>query len=86
MVSAAAETSQRAIACLAYGLVSTSITLFNKAIFAHFNFNYPNLVTSMQLAISILYMLAIRGFGLARIDQLPLHKLHKVRQSGSLEL
>ena len=65
-------------ACLSYGLVSTSITLFNKAVFAHFHFNYPNLVTSMQLAISLLYMLAMRGAGLVHIDRLPLHRLHKV--------
>ena len=67
-------------ACFAYGLTSTSITLFNKAVFANFHFNYPNLVTSMQLAISIGYMLAIKGFGLAHINRLPLQKLHKVGQ------
>ena len=83
MTSIATHNIQRGAACFAYGLVSTSITLFNKAVFAKFQFNYPNLVTSMQLAISILYMLAIRGFGLANIDQLPSQKLHKVRRKYS---
>lgn len=83
MVSLGTHDVQKGAACLAYGLISTSITLFNKAVFDKFHFNYPNLVTSMQLAISILYMLAIKGFGLAHIDQLSSQKLHKVGQSKS---
>lgn len=54
------------------------MTLFNKAVFAHFHFNYPNLVTSMQLAVSIFYMLGLRGAGLVHIDRLPLQELYKV--------
>ena len=32
----------------------------------------------MQIAISIFYMLVMKGFGLAHIDRLPSEKLHKV--------
>lgn len=35
-------------ACVAYGSVSICITLFNKAVFAVYKFNYPNVVTLLQ--------------------------------------
>ena len=78
MASLGTQDIQKGAACFAYGLISTSITLFNKAVFAKFHFNYPNLVTSMQIAISIFYMLVMKSFGLAHIDRLPSRKLHKV--------
>eukprot|EP00873_Tetraselmis_striata_P039390 jgi/Tetstr1/459654/TSEL_005010.t1 len=44
------------MACVAYGSVSISITLFNKAIFAVYKFSYPNVVTLLQIMISIVYI------------------------------
>ena len=35
--------------CIAYGLTSISITLFNKAIFAVFKFEYPVFITAVQV-------------------------------------
>ena len=40
-------------ACVAYGGVSISITLFNKAIFSTYHFTYPNLVTLGQILITL---------------------------------
>jgi hypothetical protein len=39
---------QQVMACVMYGSVSISITLFNKAIFAVYKFQYPNVVTLLQ--------------------------------------
>lgn len=36
-------------ACLAYGAVSVSITLFNKAVFSVYRFEYPAFVTTLQV-------------------------------------
>ena len=36
-------------ACLAYGTVSVSITLFNKAVFSTYHFEYPAFVTMLQV-------------------------------------
>ena len=79
MIASISHEADRAAACLSYGLVSTSITLFNKAVFSKFHFNYPNLVTSYQIAVSIIYMLALRGLGVAKIEKASLQTLVKVR-------
>uniref|UniRef100_A0A7S1SSC3 Sugar phosphate transporter domain-containing protein n=1 Tax=Tetraselmis chuii TaxID=63592 RepID=A0A7S1SSC3_9CHLO len=47
---------QQVMACVMYGSVSISITLFNKAIFAVYKFQYPNVVTLLQILISIVYI------------------------------
>jgi len=44
------------LACLAYGTVSVSITLFNKAVFAVYDFKFPASVTLLQIVISIFYI------------------------------
>lgn len=60
-------TGQRApkvISCLAYGIVSVSITLFNKAIFSFYSFEYPTFVTLVQVVLSIAFMILL---GQARV-------------------
>ena len=49
----------RLVACLAYAFMSISITLFNKAVFSVYNFPYPAFVTTLQITVSIVYMLAL---------------------------
>lgn len=39
--------------------MSVSITLFNKAVFSVYNFPYPAFVTTLQIVVSIIYMLAL---------------------------
>ncbi len=53
----------RLLACLSYGFTSVSITLFNKAVFAIYHFHYPNLVTTLQILVSITYMWVLRSGG-----------------------
>lgn len=53
----------RLLACLSYGFTSVSITLFNKAVFAIYHFHYPNLVTTLQILVSITYMWVLRNGG-----------------------
>lgn len=57
------STTQKMLACLSYGTVSVSITLFNKAVFSLYGFHYPNFVTTLQILVSILYMHLLRGVG-----------------------
>ena len=40
-------------ACVAYGSVSISITLFNKAVFSIYHFHYPNLVMLGQMLVTL---------------------------------
>lgn len=58
------STSKKLLACLSYGTVSVSITLFNKAVFSIYGFHYPNFVTTLQILVSILYMNLLKGVGL----------------------
>ena len=45
--------------CLCYAFISVSITLFNKAVFSIFNFPFPSFVTTLQIVVSIFYMLVL---------------------------
>ena len=56
---AAAEKAPKVISCLAYGFVSVSITLFNKAIFSVYKFEYPTFVTLIQIVLSITFMVLL---------------------------
>jgi len=49
----------RLLACLAYAFMSISITLFNKAVFSVYKFPFPAFVTTLQISVSIVYMLAL---------------------------
>ncbi len=60
---AAPSTAKKLLACLSYGSVSVSITLFNKAVFSVYGFHYPNFVTTLQILVSILYMHLLKGVG-----------------------
>lgn len=46
--------------CVAYGAVSVSITLFNKAVFSVYKFHFPNAVLLLQIAISLLFLQLLR--------------------------
>lgn len=64
--------TQKLLACLSYGTVSVSITLFNKAVFSVYGFHYPNFVTTLQILVSILYMHLLKGVGAFRFAPLTL--------------
>ena len=56
-------------ACLAYGAVSVSITMFNKAVFSVYHFQYPAFVTTLQVrggAANFVSIRRMRGFGSPR--------------------
>ena len=65
-------TLKRLTACLSYGLVSVSMTLFNKAVFSVYQFNFPNFVTTLQIVISIVYMLVLEKFKVLEIEAISL--------------
>ena len=70
----------RILACLSYGSVSVSITMFNKAVFSLYGFNYPNFVTTLQILVSILYMAILGCLGWFKFSSF---KLRAARQVGS---
>ncbi|KAK9817301.1 hypothetical protein WJX72_012400 [[Myrmecia] bisecta] len=60
----------RLLACVSYGAVSVSITLFNKAVFSVYKFHFPAAFTTMQIAVSILYMYILRHFKLMEFGRI----------------
>ncbi len=50
---------QGLLAALAYGTVSVTITLFNKAVFAYYKFNFPLTLFVVQMLISIAMLLTL---------------------------
>ena len=94
--ASAAETSRdtvvryslttRALACISYGFTSVSITLFNKAVFAIYHFHYPNLVTTLQILVSITYMCLLRTGGVLKFANVTTQSAQQVSTSTSLML
>ena len=66
------------LACLSYGGVSVSITMFNKAVFSLYGFNYPNFVTTLQILVSILYMAILGCLGWFKFSRFKLRAARQV--------
>lgn len=69
----------RALACASYGFTSVSITLFNKAVFAIYRFHYPNLVTTLQILVSITYMWLLRTGGVLKFADVTMQSAQQAR-------
>lgn len=80
---ASPSTSQKLLACLSYGTISVSITLFNKAVFSVYGFRYPNFVTTLQIIVSIFYMQVLKGVGLFSFGRLSFKTARQVQQKAS---
>ncbi|KAK9803490.1 hypothetical protein WJX73_008278 [Symbiochloris irregularis] len=68
----------RLLACVAYGGVSVSITLFNKAVFSVYRFPYPNLVTTLQILVSLLYMAIFSWTRVMHVEAISLQNAKQV--------
>jgi tetrahydromethanopterin S-methyltransferase subunit C len=75
--------AKRLTACLSYGTVSVSMTLFNKAVFSVYQFNFPNFVTTLQIIISILYMLVLENVRVLEIEPISMKTAIMVRCSST---
>lgn len=75
--------AKKLLACLSYGSVSVSITLFNKAVFSVYGFHYPNFVTTLQIVVSILYMHMLRRVGVFQFSPLTVKGAKQVFSKGS---
>ena len=42
------------------GVISITITLFNKAVFSWYSFNYPNALTAAQMIFALLFLAALK--------------------------
>ena len=51
------------LACVFYGFVSTSITFFNKAVLASYEFKSPNIMTLFQILFSLLFLVTMKAMG-----------------------
>lgn len=71
----------RVVACFQYGLVSVSITLFNRAVFSVYKFNYPAFFTMLQLIVSIIYILLLNRAKYLNVERLTLAGARKVHTS-----
>ena len=49
------------LACLFYGFVSTSITFFNKAVLASYEFKSPNIMTLFQVLFSLVFLVGMKS-------------------------
>lgn len=58
---------------------SIAITLFNRAVFSVYRFNFPSLVTLLQILISLGYMYALRAAGRMQFSPVSLRGARKVR-------
>ncbi|KAL4449009.1 hypothetical protein ABPG77_007726 [Micractinium sp. CCAP 211/92] len=67
----------RLMACLQYGFVSVAITLFNRAVFSVYAFNFPSLVTLLQVLVSLVFMYALRAAGHMQFGAISLHSARK---------
>ena len=74
----------RLVACVQYGLVSTSITLFNRAVFSVYHFNFPNFVTSVQILVSIAFIYGLRAAGVIKTAPLTRAGARRVRSCWAL--
>jgi hypothetical protein len=73
----------RLLACLQYGFVSIAITLFNRAVFSVYHFNYPSTVTLLQILVSLVFMYALRAAGVMQFSSLTLQGARKVGLCGA---
>lgn len=71
--------SKKIAACLSYGAVSVSITLFNKAVFTVYKFPYPCTVTALQISVSLVYMVILQRLKLFDYGKLSFSKAKQVR-------
>jgi len=55
-----------------YGVISISITFFNKAVFAVYDFKAPNMLTLGQIIFSLLFMRGLKDMGM--LDYKPFNK------------
>ena len=76
--------TQQALACLAYGGVSISITLFNKAVFSIYNFKYPNLVMLGQMVVTLTLIKTASRYEIVEVSRISRSGLKKVGSSLSL--
>jgi hypothetical protein len=72
----------RLLVCLQYGLVSVAITLFNRAVFSVYHFNFPSTVTLLQILVSLVYMYGLRATGRMQFGALSLRTARKVSLMG----
>lgn len=80
------STSQKLLACLSYGTVSISITLFNKAVFSVYGFRYPNFVTTLQILVSLFYMHLLKSVGMFHFGSLSFKTARQVWWSAASKL
>jgi len=70
---------EQLLACVAYGGVSISITLFNKAVFSIYHFKYPNLVMLGQMLVTLTLIKVASAYEIFEVSRISRSGLRKVR-------
>jgi len=63
------DAKERAFAVALYGCTSISITFFNKALFAVYEFNCPSLMTTIQILFSLTFLHVLGGSGVIEMPR-----------------
>lgn len=74
----------RVVVCFQYGVVSVSITLFNRAVFSVYKFNFPAFFTLLQLLVSITYIYILKRANYLQVEKLTLAGAKKVTGSACM--
>ena len=64
-------------------MVSTSITLFNRAVFAVYKFNFPSFVTLIQILVSLVYMYGLNFAGYMELGPIEVATAKRVSRGGA---
>jgi len=71
------------LACLFYGFVSTSITFFNKAVLASYDFKSPNIMTLFQVLFSLVFLVGMKQLRLIHYPNITWQTSLKVRPAAT---
>lgn len=71
--------AERLRVCVQYGAVSVSLTLFNRAVFSVYRFNYPACFTTLQIVLSIIYLYGFHFSGRLHLGRFTLQGAIKAR-------
>lgn len=70
---------QRLVACVQYGVISVSLTLFNRAVFSIYRFNFPGLFTMLQMVLTVFYLGIFHLCGYVQLGRITRASAIKVR-------
>lgn len=78
------STAFYAFTAIFYGVVSVSITFFNKLVLNTYQFNYPNVILTLQLALTLAVLSALKHTNLIDYPDFDVHQAKQLLPVGLL--